>query len=77
MRTYKKVEKESIDQVYCDVCGECCTSAIFGTESALISANWGYSSKKDGQTYKIDLCEDCFDLTIIFLKNRKREINQE
>ena len=62
---------------YCDVCGECCTDETYGTESATLSAQWGYMSKKDGYTYNVDLCECCFDATISFLKQRKQELHSE
>jgi hypothetical protein len=63
--------------MYCDVCGECCTDETYGTESATLSAQWGYMSKKDGDTYHVDLCESCFDATISFLKQRKKELHSE
>ena len=63
--------------MYCDVCGECCTDETYGTESATLSAQWGYSSNKDGDTYNVDLCESCFDATISFLKQRKKELHSE
>ena len=63
--------------MYCDVCGECCTDEKYGTESATLSAQWGYLSNKDGDTYNVDLCESCFDATISFLKQRKKELHSE
>ena len=63
--------------IYCDVCGECCTDDTYGTERATLSAQWGYMSKKDGDTYHVDLCEYCFDATISFLKQRKKELHSE
>ncbi len=77
MKTFKTKKCEVIDKFYCDVCGECCTTDNFGTEIASLSANWGYSSKKDGKSYQIDLCENCFDMTLTYLKNKKKEFNQE
>ena len=77
MKIFKIEPREVIDRIYCDVCGECCTDDNCGTESALLSAQWGYMSKKDGDTYSVDLCESCFDTTIGFLKQRKRELHSE
>ena len=53
------------------------TDENFGTESATLSAQWGYLSKKDGDTYNVDLCESCFDATISFLKQRKKDLHSE
>lgn len=72
MKIFKLEPKEVIDKIYCDVCGECCTDENYGTESATLSAQWGYSSKKDGETYQIDLCEDCFDNTVSYLKSIRK-----
>ena len=77
MKIFKLQQKEVLDKVYCDVCGECCTDENFGTESARLSAQWGYSSKKDGESYNVDLCESCFDATISFFKKRKKELHSE
>lgn len=71
-KIFKIEPTEVIDKVYCDVCGECCTDENFGTESATLSAKWGYNSKKDGEEYNIDICENCFDITIKFLKKHRK-----
>ena len=77
MKTFKLQQKEILDRIFCDVCGECCTDDNCGTESATLSAQWGYLSKKDGQTYQIDLCENCFDMTLKFLKEQRKGFNEE
>lgn len=77
MKIFKLEKKEVLDKIYCDVCGECCTDENYGTESATLSVEWGYGSKKDGESYNVDLCEFCFDATISFLKERKKELHSE
>ena len=77
MKIFKETTVKKISEIYCDVCEECCTDENFGTESASLSAEWGYGSKKDGESYHVDLCESCFDATISFLKQRKKELHSE
>jgi len=77
MKIFKETTVKKISEIYCDICGECCTEEGYGTESATLSAQWGYSSKKDGESYNVDLCESCFDATISFFKKRKKELHSE
>lgn len=77
MKIFKLEKREVLDKIYCDVCGVCCTDDNFGTETASLTAEWGYRSKKDGKIYQIDICENCFDATIIFFKNRKKDLCSE
>ena len=73
MKTYKQEYKKVEDKVYCDMCGLCCTDDNFGDEYATLEASWGYNSLKDGTKYDIQLCEQCFDETLQFLKNRRKQ----
>lgn len=73
MRTYKKEYREVKDKVYCDMCGLCCTDDNFGDEYANLEADWGYNSSKDGSRFNIQLCEMCFDETLEFIKNSRKE----
>lgn len=65
---------EIIDDVECDICGKTCKDHIDNIESATLSAYWGYSSKKDGQSFEVDICENCFDKTLEFLAKLKGKI---
>lgn len=65
---------EVIDDVTCDVCGKSCKDHMDNIESATLSAYWGYSSKKDGSNYDVDICESCFDKTLEFLAKLKGSI---
>lgn len=65
----KTAEKtvEFIDDVICDICGKSCKDKLDNFENAELNAYWGYTSKRDGDTYEVDMCEDCFDKTLQFL----------
>lgn len=75
MKKFKQELCNKLDQVFCDICGESC-SKEYNNECASLSATWGYESKKDLVRHNIDLCEDCFDKTIDFLKTI-RSVNVE
>lgn len=66
MKKKKKKYVLQVDDVICDVCCKSCKKTC-DIESATLCARWGYDSKKDGDFYDIDLCEDCFDKVIDFL----------
>lgn len=62
---------EVIDDVVCDICNKSCKDCHENMESASLTAYWGYSSKKDGQQYEVDICENCFDKTLEFFAKLK------
>lgn len=71
MKKYKKVLKNEISDVICDVCSRSCLKSPgvpYSSEFASLNAEWGYWSRKDGQNASLDLCEDCFDKIISFVK---------
>jgi hypothetical protein len=53
-------EVDVLQDVLCDKCGLSCYQES-GYEYALLMANWGYCSKKDGERHRAQLCEDCYD----------------
>ena len=63
---YKIKEVQTIDKILCDLCATNCTE-----ENALLHADWGYNSKKDGLRYRVNLCENCFDSIINWMKDRR------
>jgi hypothetical protein len=71
MKTITEKTIEVVDDVICDVCGNSCKDHMDNMESATLSAYWGYTSKKDGEVYEVDICESCFDKTIKFLSGLK------
>lgn len=74
MRKYRKVLKDQLEDIVCDVCGRSCLSdcsrAMGGgtaVEYATLEAAWGYCSKKDGDRYSCEICEECFDRVRAFI----------
>jgi len=76
MRTYKTEPKKVIDEIICDVCGESCTitEPVHEHEYAELTAVWSYFSDKDGKKFNIDLCENCFDDVLSFVKRQRIKI---
>lgn len=76
MRTYKTEPKKVVDEILCDVCGESCTitEPVGDHEYAELIATWGYFSDQDGKQFNIDLCENCFNDVLIFIKNQRKII---
>jgi hypothetical protein len=73
MRTYKTELKKVVDKIYCDACGEDCSKSI-DHEYAELIASWGYCSKQDGMQYNIEMCENCFDEVLTFIKQKHEKI---
>lgn len=75
MKITEKVEIETVTDVQCDVC-LCSTEATSGgLEFATLHAHWGYGTKHDGERYELHLCEDCFFLTVAYLKQERHMQN--
>ena len=60
--------------VLCDVCSNSTTIDGDSTGLGVLSAQWGYDSKHDGERYEVHLCESCFFSTLVNL-SRDRMIN--
>ena len=72
----KRLVETVIDRV-CDVCRQSVLIEINSDrfeECAELSADWGYGSGQDGNSYRLDLCENCFDSVITTLKARRETI---
>jgi hypothetical protein len=74
MKIFKKQQCEKLDEIICDICGESCKKNLGENESASLTSTWGYDSKKDLTRHNIDLCENCFDKTIDFLKSIRKTL---
>jgi len=68
MNIFKEELLKVVGDVLCDVCNKSCKHEM-NFESARLAVNWGYESKNDGDAYCIDLCEDCFERTLQYLKS--------
>lgn len=73
MKKYKNRQARVLVDILCDVCGTSCKGSQedfdddcdphekLDFEYGTVSANWGYYSRKDGESYSATLCETCFD----------------
>ena len=59
-----------LDDIICNRCKKSCcvsTNDEFGEdeykhiEAAVLMADWGYESSKDGERHRAHLCEPCYD----------------
>ena len=52
-----------MDVIRCNMCGKelSVRNDILMEDAIIISKKWGYFSKKDGETHRICICEDCYD----------------
>jgi hypothetical protein len=65
MRKFRKVLRDELEDVVCDVCGRSCMSdCSLGdpsmAEYATLEGIWGYCSRMDGERHRCEMCEDCF-----------------
>lgn len=71
-----KVVATVVDRV-CDVCNESVMIEVndyrYG-ECGELKGRWGYGSKEDGNTYHLDLCESCFKVALLALRDHRRVI---
>ncbi|MFW1828157.1 MULTISPECIES: hypothetical protein [unclassified Acinetobacter] len=56
---------EVVTDVLCDVCNQ-----SIQLQFGVLSANWGYGSKHDGERYELHLCEKCFFYALSTLKRK-------
>jgi hypothetical protein len=75
MRTYKEELRKVLDDVSCDICGKSTTNyPDVGPDYATLESYWGYGSSNDGSKYEIHICQNCFDETLEFLKQKRKTI---
>lgn len=80
MRKYKKVRKEQLFDIICDICKKSCRTKCSDmandasmVEYATLEAIWGYcSAGKDGERYTCEMCESCFDKVKEFIESIKK-----
>lgn len=63
MRTYLNKKETKLMAVVCNCCKKelLVENGILKDECIHISHDFGYFSKKDGETQSFDLCEDCYE----------------
>lgn len=78
MRKYRKVLRDEVEDIVCDVCGNGCrnecgdlVSDIGMVEYATLEALWGYCSTRDGESYRCEMCEGCFEKVSAFIDSLK------
>ena len=67
-----------MDVIRCNMCGKelSVRNDILMEDAIIISKKWGYFSKKDGETHRICICEDCYDRQTA-LQYRYRETKRQ
>lgn len=71
MRKYKTRKRQTLTDICCDVCSASCKTPLDDYEVATLSAQWGYHSRQDGESYHLDLCEDCFEDVLAHIGQRR------
>ena|SRR3989344_3108321 len=73
MEIRKKVEIEKTTGYLCDVCQSSCNKSADPRfeehEYAILTANWGYHSKRDCIRSECHLCEECYEKVNDFIKS--------
>ena len=81
MKKYEERKIPVIADIICDMCGKSCKIDDEGGENyefATLTAEWGYHSKHDMETIKIELCEDCcYKLKDIIEKYKKENAEKK
>jgi len=77
MEITKKQTKEIdiIEDIICDCCGKSCKKDNNNIEYLSLKSNWGFYSKKDLQQWTAQICEDCVDTKLSFIKFKKEKYN--
>lgn len=68
MEKIGSVLKKEVVEIYCDFCGKGTKDEMGNFECATLSANWGYTSRKDGEIHNCHMCETCYDTIKILLE---------
>lgn len=69
VETVLREQKEVIDKT-CDVCGKS-TRTEYGFNCMDIAVHWGFPSKHDLETWTAQICEDCVEEKLSFIKFEK------
>lgn len=62
MKVIGKIEIDSLVDVVCDVCDKSCKVDDFSNlEYAMLLADWGYGSTRDGEQHEAHFCQECYE----------------
>ena len=67
----KKLERLVLTDIICDCCGKSCQTEDDEYEYMKLRAHWGFYTNKDGETWEAQICEDCVDKKLNFIKFKK------
>ena len=66
----KKIEQDILTDIICDCCDKSCLdSHKLNYEFAHLTANWGYYSHRDTESWECYLCEECAVKIKEFIEN--------
>ncbi len=63
MRKYENQNERQIQEIFCNCCGKKIRIEKGMVQEGVFhgQVQWGYFSKKDGESHTFDLCEECYD----------------
>lgn len=77
MRNFRKVLKDELEDIVCDICGKSCMNecSLAGgpamAEYATLEGIWGYCSRRDEERHLCEMCEDCFERVSVFIDSMR------
>ncbi|ELI0633891.1 hypothetical protein Q8344_001506 [Vibrio harveyi] len=77
MKVYGQKMIEVVVDRRCDICGVSVMVESNGAqfeEVGVMTAKWGFGSKMDGVSHHLDMCENCFQVALLALKDYRRSI---
>ena len=76
MRTYsnKQITIRDLSLVSCDICKEAdAPNKIFVDNMLSLEYTFGYGSRHDGETWELDLCQNCVEQYLLKFMKKKIE----
>ena len=78
MKKYRQEQilSKVLEDIFCDICKKSCRDSMdMNYEFLMVRAIWGYGSRKDGDTWNGDYCEECSNKIKKFIESLGGEIN--
>lgn len=80
-KEFKKVEKDEVSDIICDMCHRSCKRSIAEGctthEYMEVYAKWGYGSNKDMSKWEAHFCEECAEKIDDFVKKEGGQIPRD